>query len=94
MLLLLSMESLAGSGYRAGGNRGRWCAWRPFGIPVTHGTQGSRLRNIVPETLGFEGSETAGRHGHVNQLFPEDQGETQRLCNGNGFETDIVLLSF
>ena len=50
------------------------------------------VRNIAPETLGFEGSETAGRHGHVNRSFPEDLGETQRLCNGNGFETDIVIL--
>ena len=36
--------------------------------------------NIVPETLGFEGSETTGHYGHVNQGVPEDLGETQRLC--------------
>ena len=38
------------------------------------------VRNLVPETLGFEGSETAGRHGHVNQGVPEDLGAIQRLC--------------
>jgi len=44
MLASLSMESLAGSGYSIGrAVTQAMVAWRPFGIPVTHGTQGSRL---------------------------------------------------
>jgi len=47
--------------------RGRW---QPCLEPACHTRHTRKLvRNIVPETLGFEGSETAGRHGHVNQAF-------------------------
>ena len=62
MLASLSMESLAGSGYRAGGytcDGGLAAVWHPC-----H-TRESR-KPVVPETLGFKGSETAGRHGHVS----------------------------
>jgi hypothetical protein len=58
------MESLAGSGYRAVTETVvTVVAWPPLA------TLSHTVRNIVPETLGFEGSETTGRHGHVNQAF-------------------------
>jgi hypothetical protein len=58
------MESLAGSGYRAVTETVvTVVAWPPLATCHT------RFGNIVPETLGSEGSETTGRHGHVNQAF-------------------------